>query len=200
MPALRSALSFVLAVCALGLSPTRHAGAATQKRKAEKEIIKTEYDHSKDVTTVMVYPFIALREQYDDPFERTTLTAGFTYSGQALTSGPATVDLGVVSMTSSGWQFDKPERRPLSAEIDGEKLDLGTMERLRFTTETHNPNQVMEFTVQYYVESLGLHVPAESFLKIANGKKVSIRVGKYKYGLGREDLEALRELAGRMKP
>jgi hypothetical protein len=55
-------------------------------------------------------------------------------------------------------------------------------------------------SADYIRQEIAISLPYETFLRIAQGKKVQIRMGPREFKLGENHLEALRDLASRTVP
>ena len=168
-------------------------GRSTHKGKAE-----TRYDQNKAITTVRLYPM----QVYGEPLasskyiggDEASFIASFTYPGRTLKVQPKEVLLSLIS-TSLDWKYT--DFRELTAEVDGKRLELGPLEQVpSFTVSASaNPN-----SDDYISERIAISLPYGTFLRIANGTKVRIRMGPREFKLEPKHLEALRYLATRMVP
>jgi hypothetical protein len=91
-------------------------------------------------------------------------------------------------------------QRRFSAEIDGENIELGAFERVRFKTETFSPGPVPEFTRVYFSEQLTSSIQFSAFKKIAEGNKVTLGIGKFKFKMGKKEITVFRELLNLVQP
>lgn len=168
-------------------------GSITHKGKAE-----TRYDQNKAITTVRLYPM----QVYGEPLasskyiggDEASFIASFTYPGRTLKAQPKKVLLSLIS-TSLDWKYT--DFRELTAVVDGKRLELGPLEQVpSFTVSASaNPN-----SDDYISERIAIALPYGTFLRIANGTKVRIRMGPREFKLEPKHLEALRYLATRMVP
>lgn len=168
-------------------------GSSTHNGKAE-----TRYDQHKAITLVRLYPM----QVYGEPLASSKYTGGdeasfnasFTYPGRTLKAQPKKVRLSLTS-TSQDWKYT--DFRELTAVVDGKRLKLGPLEQVpSFTVSASaNPN-----SDDYISERIAISLPYETFLRIANGTKVRIRMGPREFKLEQKHLEALRYLASRMIP
>ena len=180
----------ILMTCApLGL--TQHADLPPQRLFSHDGKIDTSYDQVKDITTVrlnqmQVYGEPLASSSYIDGDEARIYTS-FTYRGRTLSARPKRVLFSLIS-TAIEWKYT--DFRNLTAVVDGKRLKLGALEYLpSFTVSDHHVSQ-----------EIAISLPYQTFLRIANGKKVQIRMGPKEFKLEKNHLEALRDLASRMVP
>src|SRR6266511_2182855 len=160
--------------------------------------IETSYDQVKEITTVRLNPM----QVYGEPLassnyiggDEARFNASFTYPGRTLRAQPKRVLFSLVS-TSEDWKYT--DSRKLTALVDGKRLKLGPQEHVpSFTVNAFaNAN-----TGDYISQGIAVSLPYKTFLRIANGKKVQIRMGPREFGLEKNHLEALRSLATWMVP
>jgi hypothetical protein len=108
---------------------------------------------------------------------------------------PDTIELHITSDQRRGWQFDKENERKLSFTVDGERTEVGTMKVVGSKHYVIPPGAINRYTEELYIP-----LTYEGIVRIANGKRVVFNVGQYNIRLEDEHLEALRDLASRMKP
>lgn len=158
--------------------------------------IETSYDQVKNITTVHLNPL----QVYGEPLASTNykgadearLYASFTFPGRHLRARPRRVLISLVS-TSEDWKYT--DYRHAIALVDGERLKLGGLVRLpSFTIRGLADSESQDNTRQEIAISLTLR----TFLRIAEGKEVRIRMGPREFKLGANHLGALRELTGTM--
>lgn len=176
---------------AQGVSPPQSFSAHNWK-------IETSYDQAKDTTTVGLNPM----QVYGEPLDSTNYRgndearfyASFTYPGRTLSAPPRRVLISLIS-TSEDWKYT--DFRKLTALVDGKRLKLGPLERApSFTISAPADSGANDSTHQEIAVSL----PYETFLRLAGGKKVRIRMGPREFRLEENHLEALRDLGSRMAP
>jgi hypothetical protein len=189
-------IAIVTACATLGLGQDANKtpqGISTHNGKVEKS-----YDQVKEITTVRLNPM----QVYGEPLassdyiggDEASFNASFTYSGRTLRAQPKRVLFSLTS-TSQDWKYT--DYRKLTALVDGRRLTLGPLEHVpSFTVNASaNPN-----SDDYIRQGIAVSLPYKTFLRIANGKKVQIRMGPREFELGKNHLEALRDLATRMVP
>ncbi len=189
-------LAIVTACATLGPGQgpnTTPQGSSTHNGKAQ-----TSYDQNKAITTVRLYPM----QVYGEPLASSTYIGGdeasfnasFTYPGRTLRAQPKKVLFSLTS-TSQDWKYT--DFRELTALVDGKRLKLGPLEQVpSFTVSASaNPN-----SDDYISERIAISLPYGTFLQIANGTKVRIRMGPREFKLEHKHLESLRYLATRMLP
>lgn len=161
------------------------------KRKfSHKAKITTEYDKFSDETTIGTD---YMRRVYQGRDHYLALRAYFSYSGASTPSRPPRYVHLVLASESSRWQYLDPPS--LILLTDGERLNLGVMERADSETRYIRGVGVSVF------EYLDVAVPTATFLQIVNASQVEAQVGgDVEFTLKSEHLEALRDLASRMRP
>jgi hypothetical protein len=160
--------------------------------------IETSYDQVKEITTVRLNPM----QVYGEPLassqyiggDQASFNASFTYSGRTLRVPPKRVLFSLTS-TSQDWKYT--DFRNLTAFVDGKRLNLGPLEHVPSFTVNASANSNSD---DYVSQGITISLPYKTFLRIANGKKVQIRMGPREFGLEKNHLEALRYLVTRMVP
>lgn len=178
------AVALIFACVASGAAQDK--GAKTKFKHSGK--IQATYDRAQDRTVVAIQPY-SVNVNHDDPIDSVAIAAGFIYPGQTLASRPQFIEFGVISQTRDGWKFEQEKDRALTLVIDGEAINLGSMKLVtarRFT-----------LGALYYREDLAFVMPYEGFVRMANAKKVVVKVGKTELKLKNEHLEAMRDLLSR---
>jgi hypothetical protein len=163
------------------------AASGVQQKYKHQAKIKATYDATTDKTTLAMWPY-EVRRNYDYEYESIAIAAGITFSGKTLNSTPQLVEFGILSQSRWGWLFNKD--RSLVAVIDGERLSLGEMKVVTARTFT--------IGATYFREDLNLMLPYEVYMKMANAKKVILKAGQVMMELGKEHLEALRDLGSQI--
>lgn len=189
-------LAIVTASATLG--PGQEPNNTPQASSTHNGKAETRYDQNKAITTVRLYAM----QVYGEPLasskyiggDEANFNASFTYPGRRLKAQPKEVRLSLTS-TSQDWKYT--DFRELTAVVDGKRLKLGPLEQVpSFTVSASaNPN-----SDDYISERIAISLPYETFLRIANGTKVRIRMGPREFKLEHKHLEALRYLATRMIP
>jgi hypothetical protein len=117
------------------------------------------------------------------------LTTMFVFKGERLTAAPAMVSVAFVAL--------------------GPSARFGAARAVRFVPEDGAPLVVSEKAVVHTVrdlspgvveERVAFRVPRSEFLRLANARALSARVGSAEVVFGEEKLEALRDFASRMRP
>lgn len=171
----------------------------TQQRiVAHNAQIETSYDQIKKLTTVSLIPMqvygkALISSQYVGR-DQASFSASFTHVGRTLRAQPKRVLFSLTS-TSHDWKYS--DFRKLSALVDGRRLNLGPMEHVPSFTVRASANANSD---DYISQGIDISVPYKTFLRIANGEKVRIRMGPREFNLTKNHLEALRDLAVRMVP
>ena len=159
----------------------------------EKGVL-TKYDASKNETSVYIYPYVQIYKSGPNflTAETLTMTAGFSYAGKDSASKPISVELGFISTVKTLWRFADERERKLTIIADDERFELGTLNRIKVRTVSMINQQDRR-----YLEDLAMFIPFETFQKMAEAKKVVVKVGSYEIKLRKEHLEILREILSR---
>jgi hypothetical protein len=180
------------------LGAAHDANTTRQRVLTQNGKIESSYDQVKEMTTVVLNSM----QLYGEPVasssyiggDEARFSASFTYSGRKLRAKPKRVLFSLIS-TSQDWKYtDFPT---LSASVDGKRLKLGPLE--------HTPSFVVNASANadyddYISQGTAVSLPHKTFLRIANGRKVQIRMGPREFELSENHLQALRELATLMIP
>ena len=169
-----------------------------QRIVAHDAQIETSYDRIKKLTRVSLIPM----QVYGEPLsssqyigsDQANFSASFTHLGRTLRVQPKRVLFSLTS-TSQDWKYS--DFRKLSALVDGLSLNLGPMEHVPSFTVSASANADSD---DYISQGIDISVPYKTFLRIANGEKVQLRMGPREFALTKNHLEALRDLAARMVP
>jgi hypothetical protein len=187
----------VVTTCAT-LALAQDASTTPQRIFTHNAKIETRYDQAKEITTVRLIPM----QVYGEPLasskyvgsDEASFNASFTYSGRTLRAQPKRVLLSLIS-TSEDWKYT--DFRKLTALVDGKRLKLGPLEYVPSFTVNAAANSK---TDDYISQEIAISLPFETFVRIANGKQVQIRMGPREFDLEKNHLEALRDLATWMVP
>lgn len=204
----------LLTACALALgAQAARAQDAGLKPPAKRKFnytgkIVTNYDPAKDRTMVLIQ-LMPVKEGEDPAFdpdlrqreslgqapgripERLQFSMYFTYPGQTLATPPY-VSVGFVYVALDPKRYESHE---LSAKVDGEKIELGRMQVV-----ADKSIAVVGGYRPYTQRVLDMTIPYEQFLRIANAKRVKMRLGELDFDLTKDHLEAIRDLASRTAP
>lgn len=192
---MRNRLNGVLIACLLTLffaaSVAAQADDGTPKKRKfyHNGDIETSFDKEKNETKVELKR-MNLRVSNFPGEPVLQITAYYTYPGTT-PSKPQDIVIGFISQSA------KKERkfqdfRELKAKFDGgETLSLGTAELVDTRSLTYSLKEV-----------LGLYVPYDKFLKVANVEKDTFRmsIGNINFELDKKHLEAFRDLLSRTNP
>lgn len=199
---MRNHTRFILSLAAVIICATpglaQDTGPTPPHVFAHNAKIETSYDQVKDITTVRLNPM----QIYGEPLASSNYMGGdearfyvsFTYAGRTLRTRPKRVLLSLIS-TSEDWKYT--DFRRLTAVVDGKPLKLGRLEHVPSFTVNAPVNSRSD---DYIREEIAISLPLKAFLRIANGKRVRIRMGPREFKLGKDHLEALCDLANRMVP
>jgi hypothetical protein len=193
-------LRFIMTLAIIGVCATlevpQAAGAVLQSAPNGK--VETSYDQVKEITTVRLNPM----QVYGEPLassqyvggDEASFDASFSYSGQTLRAPPKRILFSLTS-TSQNWKYtDFPK---LTALVDGKLLNLGPLEQLPSFSVNPSANTNSD---DYISQGITVSLTYKTFLRIANGNKVQIRMGPRQFDLVGNHLEALRYLATLMVP
>lgn len=194
----RVMLSLAVVLTCAALGSAQGAGPAPPRLPAHDGKIETSYDEVKDATTVRLNPM----QVYGEPLASSNYVgddgarfyASFTYPGRTLSAPPKRVLITLIS-TSEDWKYAASLK--LIAVVDGKRLKIGPLEYAPSFAVKAPADSTSADTVS---QKIAISLPYKTFLRIANGKKVRIRMGPREFRLEENHLEALRDLAGRMAP
>ena len=189
-------LAIVLTSATLGLP--QNVNTTPQHVVTYSGEIETSYDQVKGITTVRLNPM----QVYGEPLtsskyiggDQARFSASFTYLGRTLRGQPKTVLFSLIS-TSEDWKYS--DFHKLTALVDGKRLNLGPLEHVPAFTVTASANPKSD---DYISQWIAISLTYKTFRRIANGKKVQIRMGPREFKLEKTHLEALRNLSTRMVP
>jgi len=160
--------------------------------------IETSYDEVKDTTSVRLNPMQVYGESLASSNyvgnDGARFYASFTYAGRTLSALPKRVLITLIS-TSEDWKYKASLK--LTALVDGKRLEIGPLEYAPSFVVKAPADSISADSVS---QQIAISLPYKTFLRIANGKKVRIRMGHREFKLEENHLEALRHLAGRMNP
>ena len=194
----RFILSFAVVITCATLGLAQDARPTLQRVFTHNGKIETSYDQVKDITTVRLNPM----QVYGEPLasrnyvggDEARFYASFTYSGRTLSAQPKRVLFSLIS-TSEDWKYT--DFRKPTALVDGKRLELGPLEHVPSFTVNAPANSNSD---DYIRQEIAISLPYQTFLQIAKGKKVQIRMGPREFKLEKNHLEALRDLASRIVP
>lgn len=138
---------------------------------------KVSYDKFKDITTVT--RVIPLGEEHEQ-IAGMNLILSFSYPGKVYAK-PAKVYFGLSSF-SKRWKFLKDADRWAILLIDGDRLDLGILEK--------SGSEIQGGAIY---ELVGIHVPPETIQKLAKAKTIEIQVGQFEKELAPHHKTAIKE-------
>lgn len=175
----------LIALCFIIVSPIYILAQSPSPSPLAPKVF-TEYDRFRDETTVGISVTLE-KYQVDIPFghmqEFLMMLAGFTHSGKQISKQPTTIRLAFQSQART-WRFG--EGAQFYAIVDGERIAFGPMDYSRKDLGAGR------------VEILRLDVPTRTFLKLARGKTVEMRVGTKEMKLSESNIAGLRALADQM--
>jgi hypothetical protein len=195
---MRFILTLAIVTACATLGPERDAGTTPQGISKPNPYVETTYDQVKEITTVRLSPM----QVYGEPLasshyiggDEASFDASFTYSGRTLRAQPKRI---LFSLTSTSLDWKYTDFRKLTALVDGKYLNLGPLEQVPSFTVNASANANSD---DYISQGIAISLTYKTFLRIANGKKVQIRMGPREFELENDHLEALRYLATRMVP
>jgi hypothetical protein len=189
-------LAIITACATFGLAQavnTTPQGISTHNGRVE-----ARYDQVTQITTVRLNPM----QVYGEPLassryiggDEASFNASFTYPGRTLRAQPKRVLFSLTS-TSQDWKYT--DFRKLTALVDGKRLNIGPLEHVPSFTVNASANANAD---DYISQGIAISLTYKTFQWIANGKKVQISMGPREFELGKNHLEALRDLATSMVP
>ena len=194
-------VSFCFLFLALSLS---HAGAQSTPQRKFKHggKIVTEYDRASNLTTVLLqsYPLKNSAGGPTDPVDAIDLIAGFTYQGNDSIGDPEAVEF-VLEIARSRPRGKKEGINELTAEIENQQISLGKPRLLGSANENLSGDIQGLGTVRInsLIEKIGVLIPVDVFKRLAAAEQVKLETGDVKVTLRNKQLEALRDLASRIK-
>jgi hypothetical protein len=178
-------LLFFLMFCSQALSQDPQSPEKTRK-------VAIIYDSKQDTTVVRFGPmhiinFSSLQGEAGNLNEEgeLRLTAFFTYKGQTFVK-PESVALIFLSINRPLNRWELSHQKDFEIKADDGRWKIPDVA----IVSSKNGSNII-------VESLGVSVPCEIFAKVANAKKVKMRLGDRTFDLGKEHLGPLRDLASR---
>lgn len=181
----KTLLTFIFLSCLLVTAAAQEPAPSPPAKRKYKHAdkIETTFDKAKNLTTVRLGRMnIWTNAAYTNIVD---LTLFFTYQGQVVTT-PRSIAVGILARTSDGHFSHK---RELSIKADKYVFNFGQMELLQDTAFPGGNSQVLASSIPY-----------EIFLRIANAKKLDIKLADAKYLITDDQLEAIRDLASRTVP
>ena len=163
--------------------------------------IESSYDAETNKTQVVLNPYDV--ETVDTSGDMGTwqyfsIMCGFVYEGKTISGYPETIEFHIISDGTRGYRFTKTEARVLSIDIDKELIRLGTMSIVRSSHYAFGSSSV-NAARSGYIEELSIILTYQGLLKIGEGKNVTLLLNGEKIHLKKKHLEALRDLASRIK-
>ena len=154
--------------------------------------VTTVYNDKTDTTVVRFGPMHVINFKTSSPFSYANeegelrLSGFFTYKGHILTK-PQSIGLVFASVNapSDRWELSKQKDMDITTG-DGGHWNIPDVQ---LVNSQKGPNLI--------IESLGVSIPCEAFVKIANAKKAKFRLGDRHFDLVKEHFGALRDLAAR---
>ncbi len=170
------------------------ASAQDNKEKSKKRgyqhlsDIITQYDKAKDETKVELKR-MAVRPVMEPRAHVLYMTAYYIYPGKT-PSKPKEVVIGFVS-NSNNRDRKFQESSDLTANLDGKEIKFGPFELIDARSMPG-----------FFKEVLGFFAPFDDFFHLVDNNKdaLSMSLGKVRFDLTRDNLEALRDLASRIEP
>lgn len=163
-----------------------------------KEKIEISYDDVKNITTVRLNSMQVYGEALASSLyiggDEASFQASFNYSGRTLKAKPRGI---LISLTSTSEDWKYTDFRKLTALVDGKRFNLGPLEHVPAFTVNASESEKSD---DYISQRIVIFLSYKSFLRIANGKRVQIKMGPREFELARNHFEALRDFAARMIP
>ena len=171
------------ALCNLGASTFAQTQSAPQVVSVTRPGKVASYYNSEKNTTTVVLGFSDVGGESACGLY---VSANSSYPGKAPAS-PNAVNLVILRITPEE-RIKSAPLRDLAFTADSQEINLGLME-----TASQQTNMDLR------LETLQTSVPYDSFLKIANAKKVEGKLGSGKFMLTENNLNFMREFARRLK-
>lgn len=171
-------------------------GLCTFASAQDKGRAIVKYDKKKDQTLVRLKPFrisriIQQKESNNStPLHQTDLEVSYFFAGEKATKPVENVTFRF-QVTSSNYTFLRPQAVIAVLDNDagtGRAFALGTAEYRSFPTKF---NSIFE-------EELTVDAPADALLRMAKAKTLQLYLGPVAYVISENQLNDLRELAGKM--
>ena len=166
--------SIILLAC---LVLAQSIGSQASLAQESAQLIKTEYDASKDLTQITLNPIILASKK----FEELRLGAVTGYPGK-VKSKPKEIALVFLSLSKTDENRYEASRK-LSVIADEQHFNWG---------EAQGTKQAQS---GLFLETMTASVPIDDFLFITKAKQVKLRLGLTEVELGAEQMSALRLLA-----
>ena len=178
----------ILLTVAIALFMCTVSAATQQPKPSEVSTVHKAYDRFEDRTRYWTSP-VAISYEYEHAL---WVSGYFYYRGQG--AGKPIENIGLFSFSKSrGWQY--LENGALTAIVDGERLPLGQPIR--------KDSEIPHFTSQYddvrVGETLTFRIRYSTLLKIANAKRVEMRLGRTEFYLSAATLVDLQSLLAKVK-
>jgi hypothetical protein len=195
-PLRRTLIALLVVLACAGMNFAQGEGAPNplrpQRIDRPREPVTIRYEKSKDETVVYLNPMLISDEEYfASAYLLTThnlfMQSYFIYPGKK-PSPPQSVVMTFVSLKHGERYYQK--ERGLSFNVDGDPVEIGEAQLVQF--------QMMEDKVMK--ESVSIEVPYDKFMRVANAKKVRMKLGKTEWDLKKQHLKSLRDYASRAQP
>lgn len=197
-------INFCLIACHLIMLSQPHIPAMSKSISAESSQLKTAYDKTKNETTESIRLMTVVEKPGTIearfpggtgklPSEILRMTAYFTYAGKTLVK-PESVMLGFLSIVQGEVKYKDTDE--VTVRVDGQSLNIGKLH----VADRQIDTQMELKDVDYWRETLEVSVKTPEFLRIANGRKVTVQLGKTQFDLSAEHIKPLRALANRVGP
>jgi hypothetical protein len=181
---------FPIIILALFSGAWRVTGQDPQFPEKDRKITAV-YNERIDTTVVRFGPMHLVNFKTGSPFSyaiedgELRLSAFFTYKGKTFVK-PESIALIFLSVNVPTNRWELSTRKDMEIMADDAHWSIPTVH----VVESKNSGNLV-------IESLGVSIPCESFAKIANSKKIKLRLGDRKFDLAKEHSATLRDLAGR---
>ena len=166
---------FIVSIACLLLAPS--IGLQMSVAQESAQLIKTEYDASKDLTQITLNPIILASKKLEE-----LRMGAVTGSPGKVKSKPKEIALVFLSLSKTDENRYEASRR-LSVVADERHFNWGETQR---TKQQQNG---------LFMETMTVSVPIDDFLFITKAKPVKLRLGLTEVELGGEQMSVLRLLA-----
>jgi hypothetical protein len=192
----------LLLVCSSGATSQGNSNKSPARKFKHNSKVEKIYDKVKNQTTVYLRPMTlryikssvearVISESKTDflPADMLHMTAYFVSPGKVLVR-PESV---VIGFRSQALDQTKYAGTPaLSIKLDHSFLSLGPVQVTERRIDNLGSNQ-------YVLQSFELPLPYETFRRITNAQKVTVRLASEEFELSSEHLEAFRDLLSRIE-
>jgi hypothetical protein len=175
---MKSLTQFILVTILLAFSVSSSMAQDKEETIPEAGKINTTYDSAKNETTVSFQRLLITTS----PSEQLFLSVDGTYATRTPKNHPEDIIFIISALSPKGYRY--PDIMALTIVADGKQLPQVLMLNLdKRRTETD------------YLETIGTRMKYDIFIKVAQAKKVEMKLSETSFKLDEQQLQKLRELA-----